>query len=136
MEGGSGEEQAAPGERVPIFTLPGNPVSAYVSFQVFARPAIGAMMGYDGLALEKIQGDGETLLRVPAKDLDAWMSRFSLGTTAFTITPDEHLQAGTCLLETPVGTVEAAVIVSEIVAEPVRCWSSTILLLLLICNNR
>src|SRR4029077_5422338 len=27
--------------RVPIFTLPGNPVSAYVSFQVFARPAIG-----------------------------------------------------------------------------------------------
>ena len=30
-------------ERVPIFTLPGNPVSAYVSFEVFARPAIGAM---------------------------------------------------------------------------------------------
>ena len=43
---------AAEDERVPIFTLPGNPVSAYVSFQVFARPAIGALQGYDGLGLE------------------------------------------------------------------------------------
>jgi molybdopterin molybdotransferase len=34
-------------EKIPIFTLPGNPVSAYVSFQVFVRPAIGALQGYD-----------------------------------------------------------------------------------------
>jgi molybdopterin molybdotransferase len=63
------EEAAAPapaaGERVPIFTLPGNPVSAYVSFQVFARPAIGAMQGYDGLALEKIQAELTAPLRSP-----------------------------------------------------------------------
>ncbi|MFB4319683.1 gephyrin-like molybdotransferase Glp [Actinomadura sp. 21ATH] len=32
-------------EGVPIFTLPGNPVSAYVSFQVFVRPALRAMQG-------------------------------------------------------------------------------------------
>ncbi|MGN0064791.1 MAG: gephyrin-like molybdotransferase Glp [Nocardioides sp.] len=32
-------------DRVPIFTLPGNPVSAYVSFQVFVLPAIRKMMG-------------------------------------------------------------------------------------------
>jgi molybdopterin molybdotransferase len=32
-------------EQTPIFTLPGNPVSAYVSFEVFVRPAIRAMMG-------------------------------------------------------------------------------------------
>ncbi|WP_041440869.1 MULTISPECIES: gephyrin-like molybdotransferase Glp [Thermomonospora] len=30
---------------VPVFTLPGNPVSAYVSFQVFVRPALQAMQG-------------------------------------------------------------------------------------------
>jgi molybdopterin molybdotransferase len=63
-------EAAAPapaaGERVPIFTLPGNPVSAYVSFQVFARPAIGVMQGYDGLALEKIQAELTAPLRSPA----------------------------------------------------------------------
>ena len=32
-------------DRVPIFTLPGNPVSAYVSFEVFVRPALRKMMG-------------------------------------------------------------------------------------------
>ena len=56
----------APGERVPIFTLPGNPVSAYVSFQVFARPALGALQGYDGLGLEKVQAELTGPLRSPA----------------------------------------------------------------------
>ena len=52
--------------RVPIFTLPGNPVSAYVSFQVFARPAIGALQGYDGLGLEKIPAELTGPVRSPA----------------------------------------------------------------------
>jgi molybdopterin molybdotransferase len=64
------EEAAAPapaaGDRVPIFTLPGNPVSAYVSFQVFARPALGAMQGDDGLGLEKVQAELTGPLRSPA----------------------------------------------------------------------
>ena len=30
---------------VPLFALPGNPVSAYVSFELFVRPAIRALMG-------------------------------------------------------------------------------------------
>ncbi|MET3804366.1 molybdopterin molybdotransferase [Nakamurella sp. UYEF19] len=33
-------------ENVPMVTLPGNPVSSYVSFEVFLRPAIRAAMGY------------------------------------------------------------------------------------------
>ena len=56
----------ADGERVPIFTLPGNPVSAYVSFQVFARPAIGALQDYDGLGLESVQAELTAPLRSPA----------------------------------------------------------------------
>lgn len=32
-------------ERTPIFTLPGNPVSAYISFQLFVRPALAALAG-------------------------------------------------------------------------------------------
>jgi molybdopterin molybdotransferase len=64
------EEAAAPapaaGDRVPIFTLPGNPVSAYVSFQVFARPAIGALQGYGGLGLETVQAELAGPLRSPA----------------------------------------------------------------------
>ena len=56
---------AGDGERVPIFTLPGNPVSAYVSFQVFARPAIGALQAYDGLGLESVQAGLTGPLRSP-----------------------------------------------------------------------
>lgn len=33
----------------PIFALPGNPVSAFVSFEVFVRPALRAMQGYAAL---------------------------------------------------------------------------------------
>ena len=32
-------------DETPIFTLPGNPVSSYVSFEVFVLPAIRKMMG-------------------------------------------------------------------------------------------
>jgi molybdopterin molybdotransferase len=52
-------------DRVPIFTLPGNPVSAYVSFQVFVRPAIGALQAYDGLGLEMVEAELTGPLRSP-----------------------------------------------------------------------
>ena len=52
-------------DRVPIFTLPGNPVSAYVSFQIFVRPAIGALQAYDGLGLEMIRAELTEPLRSP-----------------------------------------------------------------------
>jgi molybdopterin molybdotransferase len=36
---------------VPIFTLPGNPVSSYISFQVFVLPALRRMLGREPAAL-------------------------------------------------------------------------------------
>jgi molybdopterin molybdotransferase len=48
-QGGAGGVGAKGG--VPIFTLPGNPVSAYVSFQMFVRPALAALQGADDLSL-------------------------------------------------------------------------------------
>ncbi|MBX5448223.1 MAG: molybdopterin molybdotransferase MoeA, partial [Acidothermus cellulolyticus] len=36
-------------DKTPIFTLPGNPVSAFVSFEVFVRPAIQRMLGRERL---------------------------------------------------------------------------------------
>jgi molybdopterin molybdotransferase len=65
MPQGFGTIALPAGDRVPIFTLPGNPVSAYVSFQVFARPAIAALQGYDGLGLEKVQAELTGPLRSP-----------------------------------------------------------------------
>ena len=52
--------------RVPIFTLPGNPVSAYVSFQVFARPPSAPCRRDDGLGLEKISAELTGPVRSPA----------------------------------------------------------------------
>jgi molybdopterin molybdotransferase len=61
------ERAVRPGEndRVPIFTLPGNPVSAYVSFQIFVRPAIGALQAYGGLGLEETRAELTGPLRSP-----------------------------------------------------------------------
>ncbi|MFI7275979.1 gephyrin-like molybdotransferase Glp [Streptomyces sp. NPDC049879] len=39
--------------RVPLFALPGNPVSAYVSFELFVRPALRAMAGHTPDALHR-----------------------------------------------------------------------------------
>ena len=39
----------APGSSVPLIGLPGNPVSAMVSFEQFARPAILKMLGHTDL---------------------------------------------------------------------------------------
>src|SRR6266536_346089 len=53
-------------DRTPIFTLPGNPVSAYVSFQLFVRPALRALQGIDP---ERLRGARAVLtapLRSPA----------------------------------------------------------------------
>jgi len=52
-QGGAGGAGAKRG--VPLFTLPGNPVSAYVSFQVFVRPAIAALQGADDLSLPSLR---------------------------------------------------------------------------------
>ena len=51
---------------VPIFTLPGNPVSAYVSFQVFVRPAIAALQGVDDLSLPSVRATLTGPARSPA----------------------------------------------------------------------
>jgi len=52
-------------DRVPIFTLPGNPVSAYVSFQLFVRPALAALQGTDDLTLTKTQATLTAAVRSP-----------------------------------------------------------------------
>ena len=56
---------SAGGDQVPLFTLPGNPVSAYVSFQIFVRPAIGALQAYGELGLEATRAELTGPLRSP-----------------------------------------------------------------------
>ena len=61
--GEGGEDGKGP---VPIFTLPGNPVSAYVSFQLFVRPAIAALQGADDLSLPAVQATLTGPVRSPS----------------------------------------------------------------------
>lgn len=41
------------GAWVPVFAVPGNPVSAFVSFEVFVRPALGTMRGLPASSLDR-----------------------------------------------------------------------------------
>lgn len=51
--------------KVPIFTLPGNPVSAFVSFEVFVRPAIRKMLGWPRLHRPTTKAVLQATLRSP-----------------------------------------------------------------------
>jgi molybdenum cofactor synthesis domain-containing protein len=47
----------------PVFGLPGNPVSSMVSFELFARPGLRAMMGHDQLDRVHVEAVAEEDLR-------------------------------------------------------------------------
>ena len=51
-----GHLHGANGKPVPMLGLPGNPVSAMVAFEMFARPAIRAMLGRKRLARPMVEG--------------------------------------------------------------------------------
>ena len=53
-------------DNTPIITLPGNPVSAYVSFQIFARPAIGALQDDGEFRLPAVRAELTGPVRSPA----------------------------------------------------------------------
>ena len=54
---------------VPVFGLPGNPVSSMVSFELFARPALRAMSGHRGLDRSRVEAGvvGELRRRADGK---------------------------------------------------------------------
>jgi len=52
-------------DATPIFALPGNPVSAFVSFEVFVRPALRAMLGVSPLHRPLVRAVTRDLLHSP-----------------------------------------------------------------------
>ncbi|MHB2024355.1 MAG: molybdotransferase-like divisome protein Glp [Mycobacteriales bacterium] len=53
-------------DATPFFGLPGNPVSAYVSFEVFVRPALRRMLGVSPLTRPQVRARTVEPLRSPA----------------------------------------------------------------------
>ena len=54
------------GDHVPIFCLPGNPVSALVSFEVFVRPAIRKLLGKRSIQRATVQASALERIESPA----------------------------------------------------------------------
>ena len=81
-----GAGRYAVGDRsVPIVTLPGNPVSSYVSFEVFLRPAIRAAMGHPDITRPIVRAPLTTAIDSPAGKRQ--FRRGHLDTVAGTVAP-------------------------------------------------
>jgi molybdopterin molybdotransferase len=64
-------------DSTPFFGLPGNPVSAYVSFEVFVRPALRRMLGVDPITRPTVRARVTEAVRSPAGKrsyLRGWLS--------------------------------------------------------------
>ncbi|MFP5019533.1 molybdopterin molybdotransferase MoeA [Pseudonocardia phyllosphaerae] len=99
---------------VAVVTLPGNPVSSMVSFEVFVRPALRAAAGYPDIDLPRVSArlDGG-FTSIPGK---RQFRRGVLDATAGTVseigTPASHLigalAQADCLIDIPADDVEVA----------------------------
>jgi molybdopterin molybdotransferase len=85
-------------DRVPFFGLPGNPVSAMVSFEVFVRPAIRRMLGAEPIHRPRVRARLTTAVSSPAGKRQYVRSRISIESGEYTVTPvggsGSHLIAG------------------------------------------
>ena len=85
MPQGAGLFALTPERSVPIVTLPGNPVSAYVSFEVFLRPAIRAAMGHPDITRPVLRAPLAMAITSPAGKRQ--FRRGQLDTVAGTVAP-------------------------------------------------
>ncbi|MFE6869971.1 gephyrin-like molybdotransferase Glp [Kitasatospora sp. NPDC057692] len=66
-----------PGAGVPLMALPGNPVSAYISFELFVRPVIRAMLGAEDVHRPVVRAHCPVALRSPAGRRQFLRGRYS-----------------------------------------------------------
>ena len=82
----------------PIFTLPGNPVSSYISFEVFVLPAIRRMMGRLPYRRPLVQAACTAGFRSPSERLQFVRGHFEVSATGAHVTPvgghGSHLLGG------------------------------------------
>ncbi|WP_131737154.1 molybdotransferase-like divisome protein Glp [Actinomadura roseirufa] len=71
----------------PIFTLPGNPVSAYISFQVFVRPALRAMQGLPAEPMPTVSAVLAEDVKSPAGLRHYVRGRLAFNRGFYTVTP-------------------------------------------------
>lgn len=88
MQPGKPQGFGTVGERgVPIFTLPGNPVSAYLSFELFVKPALRRMMGREDQRTVTRMATVTEDLRSPAGRRQMLRGRLAETADGATVTP-------------------------------------------------
>ncbi len=86
------------GDSTPIFGLPGNPVSAFVSFEVFVRPALRRMLGVEPIERPHVPAELTAALRAPEGKRAFARARLEMRDGRRVVTPvggsGSHLLAG------------------------------------------
>jgi molybdopterin molybdotransferase len=100
----------------PFFGLPGNPVSSYVSFEVFVRPALRRMIGVEPLSRPVVRARVSEPLRSPQGRRSYLRAYLSVEQGAYVVRPVGHpgshliasLAAANALIVVPEGVTEIA----------------------------
>ena len=112
--------------RVPVFGLPGNPVSAFVSFEVFVRPALRRMLGAEPVHRPQVPAVLTRPVRAPEGKRGFPRARLEWRDGTATVTPvggaGSHLVAG-------LAAANALVVVPEEVTEVAAGERVTVMLL-------
>lgn len=66
LHAGIGDGPVRPGDTVPVLSLPGHPVAAQISYEVFVRPALRAMAGYTEIYRPSVAAHASVGWRSPA----------------------------------------------------------------------
>jgi molybdopterin molybdotransferase len=99
---------------LPVVTLPGNPVSAALSFELFIRPALLAALGHPVVDRPRTTAHAAAPLRSPAGKRQYRRGRYEAGKVEVTPIggPGSHLlasfAASNCLIELPEDVTEVA----------------------------
>jgi molybdopterin molybdotransferase len=100
-----GPQGAGTVDGVPVVTLPGNPVSSFVSFEVFVRPALRRALGYASPDRLRAPGRLAGPLRSPAGRRQFLRGRYESGQVFQVGGPGSHLVAhlarANCLVVVP-----------------------------------
>jgi molybdopterin molybdotransferase len=103
-------------DNTPFFGLPGNPVSSYVSFEVFVRPALRRMIGVEPLSRPVVRARLSEPLRSPPGKRSYLRASLSVEQGAYVVRPVGHpgshliasLAAANALIVVPEGVTEIA----------------------------